>query len=431
MQITKKLSGEAVELKVEGRLDVYWADHLAAAVDQEIRDGVHHIRLDLSEVAFLSSAGIGVLVRFYRDLKSIHGSFALCNCSHHVLKILELTKLDKLLVARPGAGTAAGEARPGAAPPAAAARQIERAGVLYEIYPLSAEGKLECRLFGDPRRLRGGFRKEHCGTMQFPDCTFAIGLGALGENFEDCRGRFGEFIAAGGAAAFLPTDGSNVPDFLLGRGATVPEVQVCYGIACYGPKAQPFQSLMRFEAKKHGAPVPLGTLLEACLELSESREIGLVVVGESAGLVGAALRRSPAAEGAEADLFEFPRVREWFSFTAERAHTKSVALLAGVAARGSPEGLAGVIRPFADARGPGEPVCGHFHAAAFGYRPVQKGPIELKATIKTLFEAQTLEGILHLVHDDRSLSAAGQSELVRGACWVAPISKVSPEGAGG
>jgi len=56
MQITKRLLGETVELKVEGRVDGYWADHLAAAVDQEIRQGSHHIQLDLSQVAFLSSA---------------------------------------------------------------------------------------------------------------------------------------------------------------------------------------------------------------------------------------------------------------------------------------------------------------------------------------------------------------------------------------
>src|SRR5262249_23723771 len=161
-------------------------------------------------------------------------------------------------------------------------------------YPLSRGATLECRPFGDARRLGDGFRKEDCRTMQFPDGTFAFGLGALGENFEDCRGRFGEFLAAGGAAAYLPTDGTHVPDFLPGRSSSVPEVQVCYGVACYGAKPQPFRTLIRFEAKKHGAPVPLERLIEACLEFSESPEIGLLVVGESAGLVGAALRRSPA-----------------------------------------------------------------------------------------------------------------------------------------
>src|SRR6266852_2320749 len=100
MQITKQFIGKTVVLTVEGRLDVYWADHFAAAVDQEIRQGSHHIQLDLSQVAFLSSAGIGVLVKFYRELKSIQGSFAVSNCSRTVLKILELSKLDKLLVAK-------------------------------------------------------------------------------------------------------------------------------------------------------------------------------------------------------------------------------------------------------------------------------------------------------------------------------------------
>src|SRR4051794_41101910 len=66
MEITKQLRGETVELKIQGRVDGYWADHLAAAVDQEIRHGSHNIQLDLSQVAFLSSAGIGTLVRLYK-----------------------------------------------------------------------------------------------------------------------------------------------------------------------------------------------------------------------------------------------------------------------------------------------------------------------------------------------------------------------------
>src|SRR5258708_37066191 len=100
MQITKGLIGEAVELKVGGRIDGYWADHLAAAVDQEIRQGSHHIQLDLSQAAFLSSAGIGTVVRLYKDLKSIQGSFAVSNCSCIVLKVLDLSKLVDLLVAK-------------------------------------------------------------------------------------------------------------------------------------------------------------------------------------------------------------------------------------------------------------------------------------------------------------------------------------------
>jgi anti-anti-sigma factor len=433
MQITKRLVGNMVELRVEGRLDVYWADHLAAAVDQEIRQGSHHIRLDLSPVAFMSSAGIGVLVRFYRELNSIQGSFAISKCSRGVRKILEISKLDVLLVTKPEVESSlsddAGQSSTLPALSPVTIKQTERSGVIYEVHPLAAESTLECRAFGNASLFeRAAFAKEHCRAMQFSDSTFAIGLGALGENFEDCRGRFGEFIAAGGAVAYLPTDGTNVPDFLLG-GRTTPEVQVCYGIACDGRRPHPFSSLIRFEAKKNGAPVALTLLLESCLELAGSEQVGILAIAESAGLVGAALRRSPLLADFEPEAFELPRIRDWLTFTAERAYTKSVVLLAGIAVRGGANTLAHVTRPFPNPASSAPTVFGHFHAAAFGYRPVQKGQIDLNASIKTLFEGQALEGVLHLLHDDRAISAAGQSEFIRGACWIAPISKISVEGA--
>jgi STAS domain len=386
-------------------------------------------------VAFLSSAGIGTLVRLYKDLKSIQGSFAVSNCSRNVLKVIQLSKLEDVLVAKAmPESLPTNEARKSstveAPAPKTSITQIERSETIYEVYPLAPESKLECRRLGDATLLeRCGFGKEHCRTMQFSDSAFAIGLGALGEDFEECRGRFGEFIAAGGAVAYLPTDGTNVPDFLVAGGTTLPEVQVCYGIACDGANPQPFSSLIRFEAQKSSEPVALSLLLESCLDLSNAQQIGVVMIAESAGLIGAALRRSPVTAASEFNAFEFPRIRDWLSFTAERAHTKSVVLLAGIAVRGSVDVLASVIRPIPNASSSGLPIAGHFHAAAFSYRPVQRGHIDLKASIKSLFEGQALEGILHLLSDDRALSGSGQSELVRGACWIAPISDITAEGA--
>jgi anti-anti-sigma factor len=432
MKISKRITGEIVELKIEGRLDGYWADHLAAAVDQEIRQGAHHIQADLSQVAFLSSAGIGVLVRFYKDLKSIRGSFAVSNCSRHVMKVLELSKLKDILVADAAAESPTAEeirlASIAEAATPTSIQQLERSGATYELYPLAPEAKLECRPIGDPNLLkRCGFSREHCRTMEFSESSFAVGLGALGEDFDDCKGRLGEFIAAGGAVAYLPTDGTNVPDFLLGGGTSLPEIQVCYGIACDGANPQPFRSLIRFESKKDSPPVSLNLLLETCLDLSHAEQIGVVLIAESAGLIGTALRRSPVVDGSEADAFAFPQVRDWLSFTTEPAYTRSVILSAGIAVRGDAGELAPVVRPFSTTSS--LPLSGHFHAAAFSYRPVQKGQIQLKSAIRTLFERQTLEGILHLLSDSRAISGSGQSELVRGACWIAPISNIIAEGA--
>jgi len=433
MQISKRLSGAIVELLVEGRMDVYWAEHLAAAVQDEIRQGSHHIRLDLSRVPYLSSAGIGVLVKLHRELRSIQGSFAVTNCSRTVLKSLEITNLESLLVEKQTAGAeagqAAGESRVTEPPSERAAKRLEANGAVYEVYPLEPGAKLECRKIGDASPLeRSGFRNSNCHAVQFSEGTFAIGLGALGDAFEDCEQRFGELIAAGGAIAYLPTDGTNAPDFLLGGGTTMPEAQVCYGVACEGASAQPFQSLIRFEATRSDMPITVSELLETCLELADSQQVGVVIVAEAAGLIGASLRRSPVTSNGTADVFAFPEIRQWLSYTAERAYTRSVVLLAGVAARGEIEGLKEWLRPLGNSSHAQPPLTGHLHAAAFSYRPVPKGKIELKESVRGLFEGQTLEGILHLLHDDRDGGPGRQSELLRGACWIAPIGTIRRAG---
>jgi hypothetical protein len=87
--------------------------------------------------------------------------------------------------------------------------------------------------------------------------------------------------------------------------------------------------------------------------------------------------------------------------------------------------LAPMVRPFSNSE---LSLAGHLHAAAFSYRPVQRGNIDLRTSIKTLFEGQVLKGVLHLLNDDRAVSHGGQSEFVRGACWVAPLASISVEG---
>jgi hypothetical protein len=44
--------------------------------------------------------------------------------------------------------------------------------------------------------------------------------------------------------------------------------------------------------------------------------------------------------------------------------------------------------------------------------------------VSTLFEAETLQGVLHLLSDSRDIVGVGDSEFVRGACWVAPITEI-------
>lgn len=407
MEITRSGTAGAPLVKVAGSLDSHWAAHLTRALDEVLRDGAQRLDLDLAEITFLSSGGLRVLLSVHHRLQEIGGRLSVLNPSQAVRRILGLVGLDELLVA-PAPAPASTQAPGG--------RAIETDHARVELFDLAAGAVLTCRLVGEPAPA-GSYQAKDCRSVETPESLFGLGLGAFGNGFEDCRGRFGEFLAAGGAVACLPTDGGNTPDYVASAGNLVPQVQVLHGLFASGP----FRCLARFEARPD-AGVPLSELIRLGLAETGAGAAGFVLVAESAGLVGAALRRSPAATGASGSLFDFPKVREQLSFTPERAFARCQVVVAGIGASGDDPRLGGWLRPLA----PGGPH-GHFHAAAFTHRPLRRGPVELAATAQRLFESESLLGILHLLPDDRERLGAGESEFRGGACWFGPLGGVVRE----
>ena len=402
MEITRIQTPGALELRIRGRLDGYWADHLQHSLEETMREGHDRIRLELSEVSFMSSAGIAVLMRCYKQLQRIDGSIAIIRPSPQVKTVLEVTGLADKLIA-PDETTPELEAAP------ADGTTFERAGAAFQVFDLAPGAEVRCRVIGtDAPLAASAFREEHCSSVALRDSGFAFGIGAIGEGFADCRDRFGEFVAIGHAAAYQPADGTNVPDYLVGSGSHASKLQVLYCLAGDGS----FARLVRFDAGSSRA-ITLGDLATSSLEMSGADTAAVVIVGEAAALVGAALRQSPANPGAP-DLFAFPAVRSRLTFTTERAFARSLTLAVGIVSRRRQPQL----RPL----GKSPDLFGHFHGAAFSFGPLKRGRIDLKETVANLFEAESLLGVLHLLNDTRDVVGIGESEFIRGACWAAPAS---------
>jgi anti-anti-sigma factor len=410
MEIVTQQLGDALEVKVKGRLDNYWTEHLRRNLEEVIREGAHGILLNLAEISFLSSAGVGLLVKFHTQLKSIGGSFVITHPSDRVKQVLDLCRLSPILLA---------QKVPVVLPlHKTEVRCFSTPDASFEVIECAPNQSLICERIGDPGLLKGcRFSPEDCRTVTYPPATFGLGLGAFGEGFEDAQTRFGEFLAVGGSAAYLPTDGTNVPDFMVSSGELVPEMNVLYGLRCEGG----FTDLIRFDTVDAEGPISLSGLVRTALEISGAPLIGMVMVAESAGLVGAALRRSPAsAAGVHDAPFKYPEVRSWLSFSTERLYSRSLALVSGMGASSECAPLTPMLRPLGAKALP----IGHFHAAAFSYRPLKKGNIDLNATVTTLFETETLQGVLHLLSDIREAAGPQQSEFVRGACWISTASEI-------
>src|SRR5437763_8849375 len=74
MDITRERCADGLNVIVKGRLDGYWADHLAKELAEVLREGVHEVRLDLSGVNYLSSAGLGTPGGGYKEIKKKQGA---------------------------------------------------------------------------------------------------------------------------------------------------------------------------------------------------------------------------------------------------------------------------------------------------------------------------------------------------------------------
>lgn len=91
MQIRKTITGDLWELIVAGRIDGEGANELEVAVIAAMRSGAQTIHLNLRETTFLSSAGIRVLLQYWRQMKTSQRRLAVTQLSSGAALALDTT----------------------------------------------------------------------------------------------------------------------------------------------------------------------------------------------------------------------------------------------------------------------------------------------------------------------------------------------------
>lgn len=81
-------------VRLDGELDHATAPVLAATVDGQIGTGTGPVVVDLTNLRFIDSSGLGVLLRSHRALSGQHGSLHLAGPSPRITKLLGRTGLD-------------------------------------------------------------------------------------------------------------------------------------------------------------------------------------------------------------------------------------------------------------------------------------------------------------------------------------------------
>jgi len=407
---------DGVELVVAGRLDAESAGELRHAVAAEVRRGEQRIALDLAGVTFLSSAGIRVLFETQREARAAGGECLVRVASGPVRKVLELTRLDAILM-RPAA------AAPGAAGVAAVRREIDAAGVRLVGFERPPAGPVRGRIVGSAGALSGA--SDRSERLAAKPHVFAIGIAAVADDAAPVAAA-GEVLAACGAVFYRPPRAFAAVDYLLGSGELVPEIDVVTGLAWEGLPA----GRAGFEPLGESPSVGVADLAAALLDQTGADTLAVVFAGEVYGLVAAELIR-PLAEATPSDhpLAGSSGVAAgWICFSREPVHAGRTAIVAGVVTRsasgpqGEPAGaLGGIVAPLGR-----DDVSGHLHAVVFPPRPLKQTAVELAAVVADLAASEPV-AVMHLMADDRPVLGSGLSELVRGRCWFAPLTLTGGE----
>jgi anti-sigma B factor antagonist len=83
-------------LEVGGEIDVYTAPQLRERLIELVEGGKAHIVVDMEQVEFLDSTGLGVLVGGLKRVRAHDGSLALVCAQERILKIFRITGLEKV-----------------------------------------------------------------------------------------------------------------------------------------------------------------------------------------------------------------------------------------------------------------------------------------------------------------------------------------------
>lgn len=406
LEIKKEILEHGIELIIFGRIDAYGAEQLSRSINEVIHTGIYNIILNMANVPYISSAGIRILIQTHKKLISLNGSFRLSSISDNIKSILEMVGVESLITSA--------KIEKSLSPEMKEEESVKQEGFSFSLKEVNAQALLKLKIVGNPELIKTSeFTEQDCFTETLSKNKLAIGLGAIGSDFNDCKNRFGELIAIAGTAAYLPSDGTNKPDYVIAAGKYIPEIKLLYGIVCDGE----FSHILNFKADMTKGGIKLSVLIDTIREKINWEKIGIIMIGETAGLVGAYLLKSPFLKEKGSSPFVYPAIKESIDFSTERNYPNMLSVIAGIASESPTGELSRITKPLAS----NSKTWGHFHCAIFPFRPIKKDVSDISGIINPLFEDEQLKSVIHLINDERDITGVGQSEFIQGTCWIGRI----------
>ncbi|GGE38282.1 anti-sigma F factor antagonist [Pullulanibacillus camelliae] len=98
LHIDLEVKDQVLCIRLVGELDHHSADKLRSQVTDILdKHLIKHILLNLGELEFMDSSGLGVILGRYKEITSIGGQMVVCSISAPVKRLFEMSGMFKII----------------------------------------------------------------------------------------------------------------------------------------------------------------------------------------------------------------------------------------------------------------------------------------------------------------------------------------------
>ena len=91
------VDGDVLVIKADGGLNAETTEKFISDIEKLVDVGLRKIIVDCSRLEYISSRGLGVLVRLHKRMKQHEGDVKIASAQSPLLDVLRLTRLDRRL----------------------------------------------------------------------------------------------------------------------------------------------------------------------------------------------------------------------------------------------------------------------------------------------------------------------------------------------
>lgn len=102
LKMELEIKHDVLCIRLSGELDHHTADELREKAVKAIeRNEIRHIVLNLEQLSFMDSSGLGVIIGRYKQIKQVHGEMVVCAISPAIQRLFDMSGMFKILKLEP------------------------------------------------------------------------------------------------------------------------------------------------------------------------------------------------------------------------------------------------------------------------------------------------------------------------------------------